>query len=118
MMNAILLFLGLYLLSLRRRILFDAKQKVVTFKKRSLLGSLSFRVPFDEVAQVCVSPDIVHLAVGVVGGKDAGYPVPALRLALQGGGTVLVERGKRHLVEELGRKISRALDSPLTLAGP
>jgi hypothetical protein len=116
-MNLVLLGIGIYLLSLRRQVVFKRMEKGIRFTRLSLFDTEILLMGFHEVARAEVATDLVRIGFMLIGGGDKeGYPIPALRLVLRGGHTVLVERGRKATVVELGGKISRVVGCPLVIS--
>lgn len=114
LMNLILLGISLFLLSLRRTVLFDHKQRQVVFRKRHVFRSAMLRISYDEVAALRLGIDDVYSGFAVAGSAAAErFPVPSLRLILTGGKTVLLDRGSKRRLEPLGKTVSRYLRKPL-----
>lgn len=113
-MNLILLGISLFLLSLRRSILFDHRQRQVVLHKRNIFRGAHFCVPYDEVAALRLGTDQVYAGFAVAGSSSAErYPVPSLRLVLKEGGTVLLDRGSFRRLETLGKRLAAFLAKPL-----
>lgn len=114
MMNLILLGISVFLLSLRRTILFDHKERQVVLQKRNVFRSTRLRLPYDEVTTVRLGVDEVYGGFAVAGSSAAqSYPVPSLRLILKNGETVLLDRGSFRRLETLGKRLSTLLGKPL-----
>lgn len=113
-MNLILLGISLFLLSLKRVILFDHKKREIVFHKRSIFRTIRLCVDYDEVAELRLGTDEVHggfAATSSTAGQK--FPVPSLRLILTGGETVLLDRGGKRRLEALERRLSTFLGKPL-----
>ncbi len=116
-MNLILLGISLFLLSLKRTILFDHKERQVLLHKRSLFHSTRLRVDYDEVSGLRLGTDKVYSGFAIAGSSAAQrYPVPSLRLVLKDGETVLLDRGGARRLEALGKRLSHDLRKPLQTA--
>lgn len=114
MMNLILLGISVFLISLRRTILFDHKERQVVLQKRNVFRSTMLRLPYDEVTTVRLGVDRVYGGFAVAGSSAAErYPVPSLRLVLKEGETVLLDRGSFRRLETLGKRLSAFLGKPL-----
>ena len=114
MMNLILLGISFFLLSLKRTIHFDHKQRLVMLRKRDIFRRNRLCVPYDEVAALRLGIDQVYSGFAVAGSSAAeGYPVPSLRLVLKNGETALLDRGSFRRLETLGRRLSGFLTRPL-----
>lgn len=113
-MNLILLGISLFLLSLKRTILFDHKKREILFHKRTIFRTIRLCADYDEVAELRLGMDQVHggfAARSSTAGQK--FPVPSLRLVLTGGETVLLDRGGKRRLEALGKLLSRLLEKPL-----
>ncbi|MBI2988739.1 MAG: hypothetical protein HYY45_18400 [Deltaproteobacteria bacterium] len=114
MMNLILLGIAVFLLSLRRTILFDHTQRQVLLRKRNVFRITKLRFSYDEVTALSLGTDQVYSGFAVAGSSAAeSYPVPSLRLVLTDGETILLDRGGSRRLEELGEKLSNLLGKPL-----
>ena len=114
LMNLILLAISLYLLSLKRTILFDHKQRWLVLQKRSLFSNTRLCLDYDEVIALRLGIDQVYGGFAVAGSSAAeSHPVPSLRLVLKEGETVLLDRGGRKRLGDLGKKLSGFLEKPL-----
>jgi hypothetical protein len=107
LMNLVLLGIAGYLLAQQRTIIIKDKRSV-RFSKRRLFGGLSFNVSVDAIDGVKLGLDQVYSGFAVAGSSAAqSFPVPSLRLCLNSGETVLIDRGSARRLEELGNKIAR-----------
>ena len=114
LMNLILLGISFFLLSLKRTILFDHKQRLVVLRRRHIFRSHRLDLLYDEVAVVRLGIDQVYGGFAVAGSSAAqSYPVPSLRLILKNGETVLLDRGGARRLEALGRQLAAALGKSL-----
>ena len=114
MMNLILLGISLFLLSLKRTILFDHKLQQVVLHKRHIFRSSRLCVSYDEVTALRLGTDQVYGGFAVAGSSAAeSYAVPSLRLILKNGETVLLDRGSARRLESLGKRLSGFLEKPL-----
>lgn len=117
MMNLILLGISVFLLSLRRTILFDHKERQVVLQKRNVFRSTRLRLPYDEVTTVRLGVDEVYGGFAVAGSSAAErYPVPSLRLVLKTGETVLLDRGGMRKLKSLSELLSHFLGKPVETA--
>jgi hypothetical protein len=113
-MNLILLGISLYLLSLKRTVLFDHKHLQIVFHKRSIFRNTKLCVDYNEVAGLKLGIDQVYSGFAVAGSSAAErYPVPSLRLMIKDGETVLLDRGGMRRLESLGKRLSSVLEKPL-----
>lgn len=114
-MNLILLGIAIFLVSLRRKILFDHVERRIALHKRSILRTNTLELSYDEVAAFSVGVDQVYSGFAVAGSSaDQKYPVPSLRLVLRDGQTALLDRGGARRLEDLARRLSTLLEKPLT----
>ena len=114
MMNLILVGISFFLLSLKRTILFDHKQRQVVLHKRHIFRRARLLVSYDEVIALRLGIDEVYSGFAVAGSSTAeSYPVPSLRLVLKDRETVLLDRGGAKRLESLGKRLSSFLGKPL-----
>ena len=107
LMNLVLLGISFYLLSLKRMIVVDARDKTVVLSKRTLLRRSKLRLNWDEVKSFRLGVDQVYSGFAIAGSSAAEtYPVPSLRLVLHNGDGVLFDRGGKKRLEELAKKLS------------
>lgn len=117
LMNLILLGISLFLLSLKRTILFDHKERQVALYKRSIFRSARLSADYNEVTGLKLGIDEVYSGFALAGSSAAQkYPAPSLRLILKGGETVLLDRGSIRRLESLGKRLSYFLGKPLLTA--
>jgi hypothetical protein len=113
-MNLILLGISLYLLSLKRTILFDHKHRQIVLRRRSIFRNIKLCVDYDEISGLRLGIDQVYSGFAVAGSSAAErYPVPSVRLVLKDGETVLLDRGGMRRLESLGKRLSSVLGKPL-----
>jgi hypothetical protein len=114
LMNLVLFVIAVYLLAQRRTIVVDSASCTVLLRKRHLLKRPSLDLKFDEIESVRLVLDQVYSGFAVAGSSAAqSFPVPSLRLMIRGGESVLLDRGSRRRLEELGRKIAQRLGKEL-----
>ncbi len=113
-MNLILFGIAIFLVSIRRTILIDDTTRRILLAKRSLFRNLSFCVDYEEVSALRLGIDEVYSGFAVAG-STAGqrFPASALRLILNGGKTVLLDRGGRKRLESLGKHLGERLGKSL-----
>jgi hypothetical protein len=110
-MNLVLFVIAVYLLAQQRTIIIDSASRRVLLRKRHLFKTLSLTLTFSEIESVKLVLDQVYSGFAVAGSSAAqSFPVPSLRLAISGGGSVLLDRGGTRRLSELGEKIARRLD--------
>lgn len=116
MMNLILLGIAVFLISLRRTILFDHRQKRIILRKSNILRSARLDLLYDEVMSLRLGADQVYSGFAVAGSSAAEkFPVPSLRLVLKDGETVLLDRGGQKRLEDMGKRLSAALGKTLQI---
>lgn len=113
-MNAVLLGIALFLLSLKRTFHFDHAAQKVTLSKRSLLRKARFSAAYREVKHLALGIDHVDDGFAVAGSSAAvKFPVPSLRLHLTDGETVLLDRGSIRRLRSLAVRLSEQMQIPL-----
>jgi len=119
MMNLILLGISAFLISLRRCVLLDHKERRITLRKSSIFRKTTLDLRYDEVTAMRLGVDQVYSGFAVAGSSAAeSHPVPSLRLVLDNGETVLLDRGGTKRLEDLGRRLATALGKPLRVELP
>jgi hypothetical protein len=119
LMNLILLGIAVFLLSLRRTILFDHKQRRIVLRKRSIFRASRLSASYDEVAGLRLGTDQVYSGFALAGSSAAHkYPVPSLRLILRGRDSVLLDRGGMTRLQNLGKQLSNFIEKPLQCSIP
>ncbi len=115
-MNLILFSVAIFLLSLSRTAVIDQRSKRVLLSKRSILKRRDLVVDFGEIVALRVGTDMVYSGLAVAGSTmgQNRFPAASLRLALKGGGTVLLDRGSKQRIDDLAHRINRLLDKPIT----
>lgn len=112
-MNMILFGISLFLLSLKRTILLNHKERKAILEKRSLFRRTTLRIDYDEIEALRLATDQVYGGFAVAGSSAAErYPASSLRLVLKSGETVLVDRGGKRRLENLGKELSAFLEKP------
>ena len=114
LMNLILLALAVFLLSIKRTVVFDRRERKISLLKRSVLRTASLCLDYDEVEALRLGTDQVYSGFALAGSSAAQrYPVPSLRLVLKSGETVLLDRGGVGRLQGLEKLLSHALGKPL-----
>jgi hypothetical protein len=114
LMNLILLEIAAYLLSVKRTIVFDRRERRMMLRKRSLLRTAIFSAAFDEIDALRLGTDQVYSGFALGGSTAAEtYAVASLRLIVQGGETVLLDRGGMKKLESLGARLGAFVEKPL-----
>ena len=116
LMNLVLFGISIFLVTQRRFIEIDNPTRTVTLKRRSLYRSVIFSTSYDEVDEICLTIDEIQSGFAVGGSTAAQkFPVPALRLALANGDSVLLDRGSFRKLSEFGKLISERLGKSLAI---
>lgn len=116
LMNFILFGISFYLILQRRTIVIDGALQKLTLTRRTLHQIDRLLIGYDEIAKIQLGLDPVYSGFAVAGSSAAqSFPVPSLRVVLSGGDSILLDRGSKRKLAELGRKISERLGKPLTI---
>jgi len=114
LMNLILLGIAAFLLSVKRTIVFDRRERKASLLKRSIFRTQSFSANYDDVDALRLGADQVYSGFALAGSTAAEtYAVPSLRLVFKGGETVLLDRGGMKRLENLAERLSQYLGKPL-----
>lgn len=115
-MNLILFAISLYLISMKRTVVFDDDARQVIFIKSSLFRKITLAVGYAEIRLIQVGMDRVYSGFAVAGSSAAqSFPVPSLRLQLSDDGTVLLDRGGLRRLKPLAERLSEKLRKPLQI---
>ena len=115
-MNMILFGIACYLLTLKRTILFDHQGQKIFLKNQSLFNRSLLSAAYSELERINLGVDQVYNGFAVAGSSAAQqFPVPSLRLFLINGDSVLLDRGSRARLRELGMQICARLEKPLQI---
>jgi hypothetical protein len=115
-MNMILFGIACYLLSLKRIILFNQEAQTITMTTKSLFNQLCLSASYGEIEHINLGVDQVYNGFAVAGSSAAEkFPVPSLRLFLVNGDSVLLDRGSRRRLKELGTQIGERLKRPFAI---
>jgi hypothetical protein len=116
LMNMILFGIACYLLTLKRTLLFDHETQTIALTRNSLFNRSCLSASYSEIEQIHLGVDQVYNGFAVAGSSAAErFPVPSLRLFLVTGDSVLLDRGSRGRLKELGRNIGERLKKPLEI---
>jgi hypothetical protein len=114
LMNFILLGIAAFLLSVKRAIVFDRRERKISLLKRSIFRAHRFSANYDDVIALRLGTDQVYSGFALGGSSAAEtYPVPSLRLVVKGDETVLLDRGGIKKLESLGTRLSGFIAKPL-----
>ena len=115
-MNLILFAISVYLVSQKRNIVIDKMRQQVVLTRRSLYRTATFSAHYSEIAKLRLGIDHVYSGFAVAGSSAAeSFPIPALRLILTGGQSVLLDRGSLKKLKDLGGRIALRLMQPLEI---
>jgi len=116
LMNFILFGISFYLILQRRTIVIDSARQEVMLTRRTLHQIDRLSIGYDEIARIQLGLDAVYSGFAVAGSSATqSFPVPSLRVVLSDGESILLDRGSKRKLAELGRKISERLKKPLTI---
>jgi hypothetical protein len=119
LMNLVLLGISFYLLSLKRTIVVDAKARTIVLSKRTLLRRSQLRLNWDEVKALRLGVDRVYSGFAIAGSSAAEtYSVPSLRLVLNNGGTILLDRSGMKKLESLAERLRSLLNKDVVTQQP
>jgi hypothetical protein len=111
-MNLILFGISLYLLSQKRVIWIDASTRRLLLTRKSLLRMRRLSLPYSEVESIRLTLDRVYSGFAVAGSSAAeSFPVPSLRLITVNADAILLDRGNRKRLRELGERIAKRLET-------
>jgi len=114
LMNLILFGISVYLLSQKRTIVIDASLGKVTLARRSLYRTALLIMSYGEIGQLKLGVDQVYNGFAIAGSSAAqSFPVPALRLYVANGESVLLDRGSFRKLEAMGKHIGERIKKPL-----
>jgi hypothetical protein len=114
-MNTILLGVALYLLSLRRVIVFDHKTRQVRLLKSSIFRRIQLSLDYTDLTALRLGIDQVYSGFAIAGSSNETFPIPSLRLIPKSGETLLIDRGGTKRLKSLGERLSRLLGKPLDI---
>ena len=116
LMNLVLFGISIFLVTQRRFIEIDNPTRTITLTRRSLYRSVIYSTSYDEVDEIRLTIDEIQSGFAVGGSTAAQkFPVPALRLALANGDSVLLHRGSFRKLSEFGKLISERLGKSLAI---
>jgi len=116
LMNLVLFGISIFLVTQRRFIDIDNHTRTITLTRRSLYRSVMLSTSYDDVDEVRLAVDKIQSGFALAGStSDQEFPVPALRLALANGDSVLLDRGSLRKLSEFGKLISDRLGKSLAI---
>ena len=115
-MNLILFGISVFLITQRRTIEVDSETGRMTLRRQSLYRTISFAASYEEINKVTLGADQVYSGFAIGGSTAAqSFPVPALRLRLESGDNVLLDRGSFRKLADLGKLVSERIIKPLEI---
>jgi hypothetical protein len=116
LMNLILFGIAIFLVTQRRDIAIDGPSRQITLVRRSLYRWIVLSASYDEISRVKLGIDQVYSGFALGGSTAAEkFPVPALRIILTTGESVLLDRGSFRKLAALGKLVSERVVKPLEI---
>jgi hypothetical protein len=116
LMNVILFGISIFLITQRRLIEVDTQASQLTLRRQSLYRTIVLTATFEEIREIRLGTDEIQSGFAAAGSTAAEkFPVPALRVVLVDGATVLLDRGSFRRLSEFGKLISERLGKPLAI---
>jgi hypothetical protein len=116
LMNLILFGIAIFLVTQRRVIEIDAAARQVSLLRRSFYRTIRLTAGFDEISAVKIAADQVYSGFALAGSTAAQtFPIPALRMIVASGASVLLDRGSVRRLKENGKLISERINKPLEI---
>jgi hypothetical protein len=116
LMNLILFGIAVFLVTQRRVIEIDSHSREITLLRRSFFRSTILSASYDEISRVKLGIDQVHDSFALGGSTSAEkFPVPALRIILATGESVLLDRGSFRKLAALGKLVSERVVKPFEI---
>jgi len=116
LMNLVLFGISVYLVTQQRSIEIDRHARQITLRRQSLYWSMILSASYEEISEIQLGIDEVESGFALAGSTAATkFPVPALRLRLTNGERVLLDRGSKRKLTELGRLVGERLAHPLAI---
>jgi hypothetical protein len=107
LMNLILFGISFFLITQRRTIEIDGDARQMTLRRQSLYRTISFAAKYEEISKLSLGIDQVYSGFAMGGSTAAqSFPVPALRLILNNGESVLLDRGSFRKLADMGKLLS------------
>jgi hypothetical protein len=115
-MNLILFGISVFLITQRRTIEVDSEARRMTLRRQSLYRTISFTASYEEIVKMSLGVDQVYSGFAIGGSTAAqSFPIPALRLMLDSGDNVLLDRGSFRKLADLGKLVSERINRPLEI---
>ena len=116
LMNIVLFGIAVFLITQRRIIEIDNDARKITLIRRSLYRSTLLRASYDEIEEIRLGIDEIQSGFAVGGSTAAEkFPVPALRLTITNGDSILLDRGSFRKLGEVGKLLSERLGKSLAI---
>jgi hypothetical protein len=116
LMNLVLFGIAIFLVTQRRVIEIDSHSRQITLIRRSFHRLIVLTATYDEISRVKLGIDQVYSGFAVGGSTAAEkFPVPALRVILAGGESVLLDRGSVRKLAALGKLVSERVVKALEI---
>jgi hypothetical protein len=116
LMNVVLFGIAIFLVTQRRVIEVDGRSRRITLRRRSLYRVIALSAGYDEIREFRLGVDEIQSGFAVAGSTAAEkFFVPALRMVLTTGDTVLLDRGSLRRLKENGKLISDRAQKPLAV---
>jgi len=116
LMNLILFGIAIFLVTQRRVIAIDGQSRQITLLRRSFYRSTELSAGCEEISRVKLGIDQVYSGFALGGSTAAErFPVPALRVILATGESVLLDRGSFRKLAALGKLVSERVAKPFEI---
>ena len=116
LMNIVLFGISVFLITQRRVIEIDSRARRIMLRRQSLYRAITLSASYDEIREIRLGIDEIKSGFAVAGSTAAEkFPVPALRIVLAVGDTVLLDRGSFRRLNETGRLIGERVEKALTV---
>jgi hypothetical protein len=116
LMNLILFGIAIFLVTQRRVIAIDGQSRQITLLRRSFYRLTVLSAAYEEISKVKLDIDEVYSGFALGGSTAAEkFPVPALRIILTTGESVLLDRGSFRKLAALGKLVSERMVKPFEI---
>lgn len=116
LMNLILFGIAIFLVTQRRVIAIDGQSRQITLLRRSFYRLTVLSASYEEISRVKLGIDEVYSGFALGGSTAAEkFPVPALRIILTTGESVLLDRGSFRKLAALGELVSERMIKPFEI---
>jgi hypothetical protein len=116
LMNLILFGIAIFLVTQRRVIAIDGQSRQITLLRRSFYRLTVLSAGYEEISRVKLGIDEVYSGFALGGSTAAEkFPVPALRIILATGESVLLDRGSFRKLAALGELVSERMVKPFEI---